>query len=114
FFDGIKGNETAISAGGPIQKIKNSATASSAGGRKIIPPLSTQKEVNYLVERYIEQTSQMDRTIANKLKLSSPRVIGLIFIPGEISNSGFNLNASFDSLYPQSIGNLNQLSKLIM
>jgi len=119
FYEGVKtsvtGRETSISGGGgPIKGVVDSATLSSAGGRKIIPPLSSRKEADHLVGLYIHRTLETDRTIGKKLRLSAPRVVGLIFIPGDMSGSTFKLNINIENLYPLSVGDLSILSKVIM
>jgi len=114
FINSISGKETSISGGGGIKDIVNSATLSSASGRKIIPPLSTKKEAGYLVENYIDQTRKIDRVVAEKLRLSSPRVIDLIYIPGELDKTSFELNVDLTKIKPNSMGNLEELSSIIM
>ncbi len=114
FFSSITGGETSISKGGPIKKVVDSAIPSSAGGRKIVPPLSTKKEASYLIENYIDQATKTDRVIANKLRLSAPRVEDLIFISGNISGSSFNLDIDIGNLCPQCVGDLSLLSDVMM
>lgn len=114
FFSGITGKETSISGGSSLKMIINAVYEGSAGGKKVIVPLSTEKEAGYLVECYIDQTMKTDRTIGAKLKLNSPRIKGLFFIPGDFYTDSYRLNVDLQGLYPQMIGDMEILSKVII
>lgn len=114
FFSTITGKETSISGGSPLKMIINAVSQENAGDKKVIVPLSTKREASYLVEGYIDQTMKTDRTIGTKLKLNSPRIKGLFFIPGDFYSDSYKLNVDLQGLYPQMIGDMEILSKVII
>lgn len=92
----LKGEEASISGGAGIGKLADSAAMNSPGSREVVLPLSTRSEATRLVECYLDQCARSH----SKLKLSSPSVKGLIYIP--VGNEGGRpvLPREFSGLVP--------------
>ena len=73
----LKGEEASISGGAGIGKLADSAAMNSPSSREVVLPLSTKAEAARLVECYLDQCARSH----SKLKLSSPSVKRLIYIP---------------------------------
>jgi len=114
FFNKISGKETSISGGGPVRDVINRSHPYSPGALKVIPPLSTAQDAVEIVQEYITRARQADRTIQNQLRLSAPRVIGLIFVPGQPDNMRPNVLYWLGGLAPRSVGNLAMLATIAM
>ena len=99
---GIKGSETSISAGEGLETIAGSVSAGSAGSRNVILPLSTGKEAAKLASEYLVQRTQQDQ----QLKLSKPRVRGLVYIPCDVVNDTVKLPGEFGALVPARVRNM--------
>jgi len=93
---GIKGTETSISGGEGIGRLSGSAAQNSPGARKIVVPLSTEKEAKKLVSEYLAVCTSQD----SKLKLSNPYVKSLIYIPCDIRNGRVEVPSGFGKLVP--------------
>ena len=93
---GIKGTETSISGGEGIGRLSGSAAQNSPGGRKVVVPLSTEKEAKKLVSEYLAVCTSQD----NKLKLSNPYVKSLIYIPCDIKGGRVEVPGGFGKLVP--------------
>jgi hypothetical protein len=111
-FDGLTGRESSISQGGQIKNLIQNVSMNQVGSRKVVVPLSTRKEAGILVSEYIGQLKRTNSTVANKLKLSAPRVDRMILIPGEISDQGYSLPPELGSLTPRTIGRVQLLSNM--
>ena len=98
---GIKGSEVSISKGEGIEKISKSAAPGSAGARNVILPLSTKKEAAKLASEYLAQRTEKD----SKLKLSKPRVRGLVYVPCDVSDNKIKLPDDFGALVPARVKN---------
>jgi hypothetical protein len=96
---GIKGTETSISGGEGIGRLTGSVSKNSPGSRKIVVPLSTEKEAKKLVSEYLAVMTSQD----NKLKLSNPIVKSLIYIPCDIRNGRVEVPSGFGKLVPERI-----------
>lgn len=106
---GIKGTETSISAGEGIGRLSNSAAPNSPGGRKIVVPLSTEKEARKIVSEYLAVCTSQD----SKLKLSNPRVKSLIYIPCDIRDR-VEVPQGFGSLIPERVKRMNPSEIIII
>jgi hypothetical protein len=81
FRDRVTGRETAISGGEYVRRWTESAQLSALGGRPAIPPLSTSEDAASLVNLYLKAARARDRGVDEKLRLSSPKVTGLVYVP---------------------------------
>ncbi|MDR0309370.1 MAG: hypothetical protein LBH88_01235 [Candidatus Methanoplasma sp.] len=96
---GIKGTETSISGGEGISRLTAAASQNSPGTRKIVVPLSTEKEAKKLAAEYLAVCTSQD----SKLKLSSPYVKSLIYIPCDIKGGRIEVPRGFGKLVPERI-----------
>ena len=116
FFEGsykkLTGQETSISGGGPIREVIQKAQPGYPDGMRVVPPLSTAQDSITMVQAYVTRAAQADRTVQNQLRLSSPRVIGLIFAPGAPDGVRPNVMPWLGGLAPSSVGNLDVLSSI--
>ena len=96
---GIKGTETSISGGEGIGRLTGSVAMNSPGSRKIVVPLSTEKEAKKLVSEYLAVMTSQD----NKLKLSNPIVKSLIYVPCDIRNGRVEVPNGFGKLVPERV-----------
>ncbi|MCL1811258.1 MAG: hypothetical protein FWG41_03450 [Methanomassiliicoccaceae archaeon] len=106
---GIKGTETSISGGEGIGRLSGSAAQNSPGGRKIVAPLSTEKEAKKLVSEYLAVCTSQD----NKLKLSNPYVKSLIYVPCDIKGGRVEVPSGFGKLVPGRVKRM-ELSQMII
>ncbi len=107
---GIKGTETSISDGEGIGKISNNAAQNSPGTRKIVVPLSTEKEARKLVSEYLAVCTSQD----SKLKLSSPYVKSLIYIPCEVRGNSVQVPSGFGKLVPERVKRMDPSQMIII
>ncbi len=108
-FAGLTGSETSISNSQGIDKLINSASPNTAGGREIVVPLSTKREAERMAESYVQAVSRSE----SKLKLSNPDVVDLMYVPFTKADNGYGPNASFGVLLPTRVKNTD-LSQLIV
>ncbi|MCL2509508.1 MAG: hypothetical protein FWF07_00310 [Methanomassiliicoccaceae archaeon] len=106
---GIKGTEKSISDGEGIGRLSSSAAQNTPGGRKVVVPLSTEREAKKLVSDYLSVCTSQD----NKLKLSSPQVKSLIFIPCDVNGNRVVVPSGFGKLVPQRMNRM-ELSQMIV
>jgi hypothetical protein len=111
-FKKMSGKETSISGGGPIREAIQRAQPGYPTGMKVVPPLSTAQDSISVVQSYVAKAGQADRAIQNQLRLSSPRVVGLVFAPGAPDGSRPNVMPWLGGLAPSSVGNLEVLSAI--
>jgi hypothetical protein len=114
FFNKISGKETSISGGGPVRDVINRSQPYTPGAMRVIPPLSTAQDAVVIVQDYITRARQADRTIQNQLRLSAPRVIGLIFVPGMPDNLRPNVLNWLGGLAPRSVGSIATLATIAL
>lgn len=93
----FKGQEDSISGGAGIGRLADAAAMNNPGTREIVLPLSTKMEATRLVEYYLNQCSKTH----SKLKLSSPTVKRLIYVPCGRGSSGVVLPPEFKGLVPE-------------
>ena len=92
----FKGQEDSISGGAGIGRLADAAAMNSPGSREIVIPLSTKTEAARLVECYLAQCAKTH----SKLKLSSPTVKRLIYVPCDKGVNGIALPQEFSRLAP--------------
>ncbi len=92
----IKGQEDSISGGAGIGKLADAASMNTPGTREIVIPLSTKTEACRLVECYLTECAKTH----SKLKLSSPTVKRLIYVPCDKAVNGVTLPREFSGLVP--------------
>lgn len=107
----ITGKETSISTAGPIHKILQIATKSSASG-KIFPTLSTKEEAKKMVDLYIDETKKHNSFVYKKFNFCQSRIVELLFIYGDIKDDNIILNVDLDGLAPKNIGDLDVIQKI--
>ncbi|AGI48458.1 hypothetical protein TALC_01484 [Thermoplasmatales archaeon BRNA1] len=87
-FAGLTGSETSISSGEGMGQIYKSAAPNGTSGRKVVIPLSTKKEAEHLVEKYVAIVAAGE----DKLKLSNPDVDGLVYVPYRINGNSLDVS----------------------
>ena len=107
---GIKGTETSISDGEGIGRLSSSAAQNSPGGRRIVVPLSTEKETKKLVSDYLAVCTSQD----TKLKLSSPNVRSLIYIPCDVRNGRVEVPNGFGKLVPERVRRMDPSQMIVI
>lgn len=108
FMEKLSGSQTSISNSAGIQNMVNGTGTSSAGGRKVIVPLSLKNEAEKLAEMYLQSTAGRNK----QLKLSNPDVERIVYVPMRINGDG--ISPAVDSqLIPQRIGRA-KLSDLVV
>lgn len=116
FNDAMKrasGKETSISGGGPVRDaISKAATAPAIG--KVVPPIATGADAALLAQNYLLHVRQVDRTIDKQLRLSSPRVSGLVYAYGSPSGMAANVMPWLGGLAPRSVGDLNVVASIAL
>ncbi len=95
-FSKIKGQEDSISGGAGIGRLADSAAMNGPGSREVVLPVSTRREAARLVELYLAQCTKSHP----KLKLSSPSVKRLVYVPCGRSADGVSLPREFNGLVP--------------
>jgi len=111
-FKRMSGKERSISGGGPVRELINHVQALPPGGLRVVPPLSTPDDAVVIIQEYVSAVRAADKTIQNQLRLSAPRVTGLIFVPGVPDAMRPNVMPWLGGLAPKSVGNLQVLSGL--
>jgi len=117
FNDAMKrasGKETSISGGGPVRDALARAQMAPAGTAKVVPPLATGPDAAILAQNYLLRVRQVDRTIDKQLRLSSPRVSGLVYASGAPSGMQANVMPWLGGLAPRSVGDLNALASIAL
>ena len=117
FFDDavkrLSGRETTISGGGPVREAIRGAAPSPAA-MAAVPPLSTREDAAALVQTYMIRARQLDRTIDKKLRLSSPRVLDLVYVPGAPAGGTVRILPHLGGLAIRSVGDLSILSTIAL
>ncbi len=108
----IGGRETAISAGGPVQGLLRGTGPRPLSGMRVVPPISTHDDALVLAQSYIEVSRRNDPSLDHQLKLSSPRVIDLVYVPLGASPPGYPLIPPLGPLSPRSVGDPTWLTRL--
>ncbi len=117
FNDALKrasGKETSISGGGPVRDAIAKAAMAPAGGVPVVPPLTTGPDAAALVQAYLMRVRQVDRTIDKQLRLSSPRVAGLVYAYGSPSGMQANVMPWLGGLAPRSVGDLRAVGSIAL
>ncbi len=117
FNDALKrasGKETSISGGGPVRDALSRAQMAPAGGVPVVPPLATGPDAAALVQSYLLRVRQLDRTIDKQLRLSSPRVSGLVYAAGSPTATQANVMPWLGGLSPRSVGDLTTLASIAL
>ena len=117
FNDAMKrasGKETSISGGGPVRDALSRAPMAPAGAVKVVPPLTTGADAAALAQTYLQRVRQVDRTIDKQLRLSSPRVAGLVYAYGSPQGMAPNVMPWLGGLAPRSVGDLNALAAVAL
>jgi hypothetical protein len=104
----ISGRETSISGGGPVRAAIQRAQSAPAMGLTVVPPVTTREDAAAFAQYYLIRAREKDRNIDKKLRLSSPRVLDLVFVSG--TPGGPNILPSLGGLAPQSVGDLSVIS----
>lgn len=95
-FAGLTGNETSISDSQGLGALISSAAENGPAGRDIIIPLSTRKEAERIAENYVQAVTRVE----NKLKLSNPEVVKLIYIPFDREGDRLVPRSEFGAILP--------------
>jgi DNA-directed RNA polymerase subunit RPC12/RpoP len=105
----MSGKETSISGGDPVRQVIYLSRPGNPRGIKVIPPLSTMDDAVIIAKEYIKMACRLDSGIGNKLRLSSPRAVDLIYIQGFPEQVGGNIVPLLGGLSPRSVGNPNAI-----
>ncbi len=105
----LSGKETSISGGGAIRDALRNCGLCRPSGVRIVPPLSTEQDAIILAQEYVARACQTDRTIQKKLRLSSPRVVELVYAAASPERDRTNILPMLGNLSPYSVGNLDLL-----
>lgn len=100
----VGGRETSVSAGGPVRGFLQASASRPLQGMRVVPPLSTPEDAQVLVQAYIEQSRRADPTLDKQLKLSSPRVTDLVYVPVQPPPPGYPVIPGLQALSPRSVG----------
>jgi hypothetical protein len=76
--------------------------------------LSTREDAASLVQTYMIRARQQDRNLDNKLRLSSPRILDLVFVPGTPAGGSARLLPHLGGLGVRSVGDLGTLSTIAL
>ena len=117
FKEGLKrmtGKETSMSGGGPVRELILRAQPGLATGLQVVPPLTTGQDAATLVQAYIARARQEDPAIQKQLRLSSPRVIGLFFVPGTADGTRVSVMPWLGALAPRSVGDVGSLAAIAL
>jgi hypothetical protein len=85
-----------------------------AGTAKVVPPLATGSDAALLAQNYLLRVRQVDRTIDKQLRLSSPRVSGLVYAYGSPTATQANVMPWLGGLAPRSVGDLNAVASIAL
>jgi hypothetical protein len=110
--DRVAGRETAISGGGLVRNVVAGAAPGPLPTLPGVPPLSTSDEASLLVQQYLTWSRRRDREIDQKLRLSSPRIVDLIYIPSTPEAAPGPVIPWMGPLSPRSVGEPPVLSAL--
>ena len=80
-FRRMSGKQERISGGNAIGRILPSSGLGGLGNQPAVPPLSTPTEALGLVQSYLAMVRASHTSSAGQLRLSSPRILDLIYIP---------------------------------
>ncbi len=117
FNDAMKrasGKETSISGGGPVRDAISRATMAPAGAVKVVPAVATGADAALLAQNYLIRVRQVDRTIDKQLRLSSPRVSGLVYAYGSPTATQANVMPGLGGLAPRSVGDMAAVASIAL
>ena len=106
----IKGAETSISGGAGIGRLADSASPGSPGNRKVVVPTSTKSDAVKLVDQYLRLVSSTH----GKLKLSSPTVKRMFYVPCMLVGDSIELPSMLSGLEPRSVAALGTSRVIIL
>ena len=81
FYARVRGSQTTISTSGPIPGAVHGSAPGPVPGWAAIPPITTAREALSLTQVYVESVKAGNPKIAAQLRLSSPRVGELLYLP---------------------------------
>lgn len=76
----IRGQQERISESGPLHSVLQRASASSLSGQPAVPPFTTDTDALRLVQTYIAAMSSVNPKVASQLRVSSPRILDLVYV----------------------------------
>ena len=110
----LSGKEKSISGGSIISEAISHSSSANVTGSKIVPPLCTGDDALVIVQDYVKKVCQTDRTIQEKLRLSSPRVIGLFYSGVNLEGPRSSIMPWLGNLAPRSVGNPNIIGSIVL
>lgn len=110
----VSGRETAISGGGQVRDLIAQSQLAPTGMLQVIPSLTTGQDAIQLTQSYLQRARRTDPLIDKKLRLSSPRVVKLLFVPGNPAGNTASVATWLGGLAPQSVGDLGVLSTIAL
>ncbi|MDE1819897.1 MAG: zinc ribbon domain-containing protein [Euryarchaeota archaeon] len=110
----LGGKETSISEGGPVQGLLRASTPRPLAGMRVVPPLSTPEDALVLAQTYIDTSRRTDPTLEKQLKLSSPRIVDLVYVPVGPVPPGYPLIPPLGPLSPRSVGDPSALARVAL
>ena len=91
-FDSVRGKEASISAGSELGRFVNAAIAGGPGTRKVVPSVSVGADAVLATSDYIELARRSDPKVDKQLRLSSPRAMGLVFLPANLEGASLQVS----------------------
>lgn len=112
FIDRVGGSQTTISTGGPVRSLLAGAAPRPLGYARGVPPVSTADDALHLVQNYIQAAQVRDPTLGRQLRLSSPRVVDLVYVPVTPAPGSTQLVPFLSGMSPRYVGDPSQLASL--
>jgi hypothetical protein len=84
----LSGQQTKITQTGNLSAIHQNAPLTSIGARKVVAPICGPSDALALLAQYLASQARATPRAAAQLRLSSPRIVDLIYIPATIDRSG--------------------------
>jgi hypothetical protein len=108
----LSGQQTKITQTGNLAVVQQSGSPAAIGMRKVIAPITGPSDAIALVGQYLASQARVDPKTAAQLRLSSPRVVDLVYIPATIDRSGPVL-PWLGPLSPRAIGEPSVIANLV-
>lgn len=106
----LKGSETSISGGAGIGRLADGASSNSPGNKGVVLPTSTKSDAIRLVDQYLHLASSS----YSKLKLSSPTVKRLFYLPCRREGDRIVLPEQLSRLEPRTISKMGTAPLIIL
>lgn len=112
--DRVGGKETSISAGGPVRGFLQASAPRPLPPGSVVPAISTPDDALVLVQAYLDHAQRSDPTLGRQLRLSSPRVVDLLYVPLAPPPPGYPAIPALGALSPRSVGDPSVLAPMLL